>query len=88
MRVEFDKRDRYGRLVGAVTVAGSDVGVAQLVNGMAWFDALRRAEQDAADAQRYADAEVAARLQRRGLWHERWPIAPWEWRRRQRVHPR
>lgn len=84
VRVEFDKHDRYGRLVGRVTAHGRDVALAQLQSGMAWFDAARRAEQDYGEARRYAEAQAQARAQRRGLWHARSPLAPWEWRRRQR----
>ena len=30
----------------------------------------------------YAEAEVAARAARVGLWHDVAPVAPWEWRHR------
>ena len=35
--VEWSKTDRYGRIVGKVTVSGEDVGLRQLQAGLAWW---------------------------------------------------
>ncbi len=35
--MKWDKRDRYGRIVGFVLVDGQDVNLAQVKAGMAWF---------------------------------------------------
>jgi endonuclease YncB( thermonuclease family) len=34
--VEYDKRDRYGRIVGKVLVSGQDANLEQIAAGMAW----------------------------------------------------
>lgn len=39
-------------------------------------------EQTAEDKSWYADAEEEARARRVGLWNEKLPVAPWEWRKR------
>ena len=68
--------DRYKRIVGRVTCAGVDANAAQVRRGLAWvYD-------------RYAKDKTLYRLQdearsaRRGLWADRNPMAPWDWRKR------
>ena len=79
--VEWDKRDRYGRVVGKILLAGSDMNLRQIESGLAWHYKKYSAEQSAADRQLYADAETDARDAGRGLWREPFPVPPWEWRR-------
>lgn len=43
--VEWDKRDRYGRLVGKVMVNGIDANLEQIKAGMAWWYEKYRQEQ-------------------------------------------
>ena len=73
--VEEVDRDRYGRVVGRVTVGGKLVNAEQVRAGMAWryvqFD--RRNE--------FGALEGEARRHRRGLWADAHPVAPWEWRK-------
>lgn len=68
--------DRYKRIVGRVSCAGVDANAAQVRRGMAWvYD-------------RYAKDKTLYRLQDearssgRGLWVDRNPTAPWDWRKR------
>lgn len=68
--------DRYGRAVGRVTCRGTDANREQLARGMAW-----RYVKYARDPT-LAPVEGEAREQRRGLWTDEAPVAPWEWRRR------
>lgn len=82
VRVEWDKRDRYGRIVGKVYRNGKDECLAQLEAGMAWHFKRYQHEQTEADRKTYSKAEERARLERIGLWHEREPVPPWEWRDR------
>ncbi|MGA8053001.1 MAG: thermonuclease family protein [Burkholderiales bacterium] len=84
VRVEWNKIDAYGRLIGKVTQAGQDAGRDQLAAGMAWWLRPFAYEQSLADQQEYADVEARAREQRRGLWRDRNPVPPWVWRRK---HP-
>lgn len=69
------KRDRYGRTVARVTCRGQDASAHQVRSGMAWvFD---RYASDRSLFQLQDDAKAAGR----GLWSERTPVPPWEWRK-------
>ncbi len=79
--VKWAKRDRYGRIVGFVFVDGKDIDLVQLKAGMAWFYRYYQKELSAENRKRYAQAEEQARSERRGLWRDKNPMPPWEWRR-------
>jgi len=83
--VEYEKRDRYGRIVGKIVRGGQDASLALIEAGYAWHFKRYAAEQSPADRATYARAEEAAREARRGLWSERGPLPPWEWRARGRA---
>lgn len=85
--VEYDKRDRYGRIVGKVVRDGQDASLSLIEAGYAWHFKRYAAEQSGEDRAAYARAEEAARQARRGLWSERLPLPPWEWRARSRTTP-
>ena len=74
------KVDKYKRLVCRVTVGEVDVGLEQIKRGMAWHFKRYEAEQRPEDLRAYGDAEVEARAERRGLWRDPAPVAPWDWR--------
>lgn len=82
--VVHDKKDRYGRHVGKVTVDGADVNLEQIKAGLAWHYKAYEGEQPAEDRAAYAAAELAARSARRGLWSEASAVPPWEWRHRKK----
>lgn len=82
--VQYDKRDRYGRLVGTVFLEGTDVNVRQITAGLAWHYKEYQREQLPAARQAYAAAEEDARQAQRGLWGDAEPIPPWEHRRSRR----
>lgn len=82
--VETEKRDRYDRQIGKVLVEGRDANLAQIEAGFAWHYKQYAAEQSAIDQRLYAEAEDDARASRRGLWQDRNPLAPWDFRRQQR----
>jgi endonuclease YncB( thermonuclease family) len=81
--INYYKRDHYGRIVGKVLASGADAGLRQLEAGLAWH--YKRYEQEQSDWDRvaYARAEVRARAQKRGLWHDPKPVPPWDFRRPQ-----
>jgi endonuclease YncB( thermonuclease family) len=56
--VEWNKRDRYGRLVGKVLVDNEDVGLAQVRAGLAWWFKQYAREQTAFDRSAYEAAEL------------------------------
>jgi len=79
--VEYQKRDRYGRIVGKVWIDGVDACLEQIKAGFAWHYKKYQREQSPEDQRLYADAENQAREERLGLWRENNPIPPWEHRR-------
>ncbi len=79
--VEYQKRDRYGRIVGKVLLDGIDVSLEQVKAGLAWHYKKYQHEQSLEDRQLYAEAENKARDERLGLWRENNPNPPWEFRR-------
>lgn len=82
--VEWDKRDRYGRVVGKVLVSGRDAGLAQVEAGMAWWYRKYSNEQSPRDRGTYSAAEESARSAGKGLWREADPVPPWEFRKAKR----
>jgi endonuclease YncB( thermonuclease family) len=72
------KRDRYGRIIGHITVDGVDVNAELVRLGFAWV--YRRYSDDP----ELLRLEGIARTQRLGLWADENPIPPWEWRRGRR----
>lgn len=81
VRVDWSKRDRYGRIVGKVIVDGKDAGLALVGEGLAWHYKKYENEQPLADRLEYARLENEARSMRRGLWSDPAPVPPWEWRK-------
>jgi endonuclease YncB( thermonuclease family) len=79
--VEFQKKDKYGRTVGKVLLNGTDVCLEQIKLGMAWHYKQYQSEQSKEDRDTYAQAELTARTQAVGLWKDKSPTAPWEFRR-------
>ena len=85
VRVEPSKLDRYQRMVAKVFVQGQDASLAQLQAGLAWHYKDYEREQPREDRLAYAQAEDTARAARLGLWQDRQPLAPWEFRRQARA---
>lgn len=73
--------DRYGRPIAKVWVDGLDVNAEQVRRGLAWV--FRRYSNDAT----LIALEAQAKSTRLGLWADRHPVAPWEWRATQREGP-
>ncbi len=96
VKVAWNKRDRYQRIVGKVWVESPDApcrgkpdcpktldaGLAQITAGLAWWYRKYGTEQSAEDQGRYEHAEFEAKIRRAGLWAEKIPVPPWEWRRK------
>jgi endonuclease YncB( thermonuclease family) len=82
--VEYDKRDRYERILGKVLLSDQDMNLEQIKAGLAWHYKKYQNEQTTADRVKYSDAERAARMEKRGLWHDANPVPPWEYRQAKR----
>lgn len=77
--VQAGELDRYGRVLGTVYLDQKNINLQMVASGYAW--AYRRYVTDIA----YCRAEAQARDSRRGLWAEKKPIPPWQWRRMKRA---
>ena len=80
--VDWNKHDRYGRMLGVVLADGHDVNLEQVRAGMAWWYRQYAKEQTPDDRQLYERAENEARAAKRGLWVDANPVPPWKWRKR------
>lgn len=71
--------DRYGRpVVYVYTPEGWDVGAEMLKSGMAWHYKYYD------DSKFYSDLERTARKNKTGLWRDKNPVPPWEFRKTKR----
>ena len=94
--IEYEKRDRYERIVGKLLVNPPgevfcmaldcvkkiDAGLEQIKAGLAWHYKYYQMEQSEKDRGLYSEAEQEARIKKMGLWKDKEPMAPWEWRRK------
>ena len=78
--VEFEKKDKYGRTVGKVLLNDTDVCLEQIKLGMAWHYKKYASEQPKTDREIYAQAEQLAKSQAIGLWRDKNPMPPWDFR--------
>ena len=77
--VEEAGRDRYGRVIGTVYVSGGSVNAQMVELGMAWV--YRRYAKDSV----LFELERQAQADKRGLWADPDPVAPWEYRHNKRA---
>jgi endonuclease YncB( thermonuclease family) len=82
--VEYSKQDRYGRTVGKIVVDGIDANLEQVKAGLAWHYKKYQIEQSPEDRVLYAHAEDQSKADKRGLWFDKDPIAPWDFRKQQK----
>jgi endonuclease YncB( thermonuclease family) len=82
--IEYQKKDKYGRTVGKVVHNGTDVCVAQIKLGMGWHYKQYESEQSKEDRETYSQAELAARTEAKGIWKDKNPTPPWEFRKQER----
>jgi endonuclease YncB( thermonuclease family) len=80
--VEWQRKDRYGRMVGKVIVNGVDANLKMVEAGLAWHYKQYAKEQLPADRARYAKAEEDAGAEDAGLWRDKLPVPPWEFRKK------
>jgi endonuclease YncB( thermonuclease family) len=73
--------DRYGRSVGVVFVGSNNINEEIIRAGYAW---QYRKYCKASFCSDWLDLEEQAKNSRIGLWKDKNPTAPWEWRKAQR----
>jgi endonuclease YncB( thermonuclease family) len=79
--VDYQKKDKYGRVVGKILLNNTDVCLEQLKRGMAWHYKQYANEQPKKDRETYSLAEQQAKTELKGLWKDKQPVPPWEFRK-------
>jgi micrococcal nuclease len=75
--VSYSKKDRYGRILGDVQLPGGKSLNQELLRaGYAWHYTKYSKDRT------LAELEEEARQAQRGLWQDRDPIPPWEFRKK------
>jgi endonuclease YncB( thermonuclease family) len=74
------KVDRYGRLIATVIIGTTNMNLEQLRSGLAWYYREYAADVPVALRPTYEATEAEARAEKRGLWRDPQPIAPWAFR--------
>lgn len=83
--IDNTSTDRYDRTVGKVIIENNkDVNLEQIRRGMAWFYKDYSRELNAFDKSEYAKSEELAKNDKKGLWSNKRPQAPWDYRKKQR----
>ena len=85
VRIQVFKHDRYDRAVGNLWAGGTDVGLALIAEGLAWHFSRYAHEQPRRERAAYEAAQAKAQANRVGLWRDPEPMAPWQWRARDRM---
>ena len=79
--VDFDKRDRWGRIIGKIIFEEQDLNLSQIEKGLAWHYKTYQVDQSEEDRELYSQAEIRARSSKAGLWSDPHAIPPWNWRK-------
>lgn len=75
VRVEYDKLDRYKRILGTVYFKDKDINKQQIIDGYAWVYKKYSKNNE------YINQERISKNHKRGLWKDEKPIEPWEYRK-------
>lgn len=79
--IEGKNATSYGRAVGTVYVDAIDANLEQVRRGYAWhYTAYGKRQQSPEEFDTYAEAERSARAAGAGLWADKSPAAPWDFR--------
>ncbi len=79
VRMEIKSTDRYGRKVAIIWLDRKNINLQMVKEGLAWHYA-----HYAPDAKDLAAAEKAARKARRGLWKDKNPVNPYDFRKKEK----
>lgn len=81
VKVEARGKDRYGRYLGLVTLPDGKILNEELLRvGLAWWF-----RKYAPEERGFEKLEAEARKAKRGLWSEKHPVPPWEFRAKKRA---
>ena len=76
--VQWKEKDRYGRILGEVMVGKRHINLEMVQDGMAWHYTTYSKSKE------LAKAEDEARKAKKGLWADKEPVPPWEYRKTER----
>jgi endonuclease YncB( thermonuclease family) len=76
--VMWEKKDRYGRILGDVHLGDRLINLEMVQDGMAWH--YKQYSKD----KELAEAEDEARKAKKGIWGDKSPVPPWEFRKKGR----
>lgn len=74
VRIEWQKKDRYGRILGHVYLDQRWINQEMVAEGWAWHFKKYSADRE------LAEAEEKAKLAGSGLWADKAPTPPWDYR--------
>ena len=73
--VEYKNKDKYKRVLGTIYYQNRDINLQQIKDGYAWV------YKKYSNNKTYYKAEKLARDKRVGLWIDKNPLEPWEFRK-------
>lgn len=76
--VRWESKDRYGRILGDVYLGDRLINLEMVQDGLAWH------YKQFSKSKELAEAEDAARKAKKGLWVDKEPVPPWEYRKMER----
>lgn len=76
VKVEWSKKDRYGRVIGKVYIGNRYINKEMIEEGWAWHYTQYSHSKDMAEAQEYA------KTHKLGLWMDKNPVPPWRFRKK------
>ncbi|WP_426711261.1 thermonuclease family protein [Cetobacterium sp. SF1] len=79
VKIDVKNKDLYGRIVGLVYLDGKNINLEMVKNGDAWWY-----KHYAPENMEFAAAQILAKQEKKGLWKNENPEAPWEYREHQR----
>jgi len=81
-----DKKDKYKRLLGVISLDEMDINLEMIKAGAAWhFKKYAKFDQTEHQYKIYDENEHQAKLKKIGLWKEN-AISPWLWRKIKNEH--
>jgi len=76
VKVEWTKKDRYGRVIGKVYLNGRYINKEMIEEGWAWH------YTDYSHSPEMAEAQECAKNHKLGLWADKHPVPPWDFRKK------
>ncbi len=75
--------DRYERIVGVVYCQGLNAGLEQAREGYAWvYEFFAAQDSNSSSITHYHTAQTNAKIAKQGIWQDKSPTPPWDFRRK------